>query len=122
MRKPQRQKSVMDKRDRKIKNSKRRFRRSNVAPTRTPKTNLMTKIEIPVQVMHLVAEKKRNRPETDQEVTISSPPTATLAGVLVRHNASVEGHKRNNTSKETQEVEERLTSNIITSASGVSNE
>jgi hypothetical protein len=30
----------------------------------------------------------------DQEMTISSPPTATLAGVLVRHNASVEGRNR----------------------------
>jgi hypothetical protein len=55
-------------------------------------------------------------------MTISSPPTAARAGVLVRHNASVEGHKRNNISKETQEVEEHVTSNIISSASGVLNE
>jgi hypothetical protein len=42
--------------------SRRRFRRSSAAPTRQSKTNPMTKILIPAQVMHLVAAKKRNRP------------------------------------------------------------
>jgi hypothetical protein len=55
-------------------------------------------------------------------MTISSPPTATLAGVSVRHNASVEGRNRKNTSKGTQEAEERLTTHLIPSASGVTHE
>jgi hypothetical protein len=52
-------------------------------------------------------------------MTISSPPTATLAGVLVRHNASVEGRHRKNAPKGTQEAEERFTSTLIPSATGV---
>jgi hypothetical protein len=55
-------------------------------------------------------------------MTISSPPIATLASVLVRYNASVEGSNRKGISNGAQEAVERFKGGLIPSASGVSNE
>jgi hypothetical protein len=55
-------------------------------------------------------------------VTIPSPPIATLASVLVRYNASVEGSNGKSVSKGTQEAEECFKGCVIPSASGVSYE
>jgi hypothetical protein len=55
-------------------------------------------------------------------MTITSPPIATMASVLVRYDASVEGRNQKSVSKGTQEAEECFKGDVIPSASGVSNE
>jgi hypothetical protein len=55
-------------------------------------------------------------------VTVTYPPIATLASVLVRYNAGVEGRAGKSVSKGIQEVENYFTSGLVPSKQRVSYE